>query len=264
MNKYLRIIGITWAEMMEYRLNFILWRVRWVLQRLVVYFLWWALFSTRETFFGYSQSLILTYVLLTNVVTTFVTGTRTMEVGNIIRQGDLSNILIRPFGFFSIYFARDTADKLLNLAFGIGEVLLFIFLLRPQVFLQTDPVALALALFAAMVGMVVFFYFSLLIGFLAFWLPDVWAPRFLSFVIMEFFTGALFPLDILPDPLFILAKLLPFGYFVYFPSKLYLGQLATADIISGLSVGILWAVGLGLLAYVVWQRGLKVYTSEGR
>ncbi len=264
MQKYLRIITITWAEMLEYRLNFVLWRVRWVLQRLVVYFLWWALLSSRETFFGYSQSLILTYVLLTNVVTTFVTGTRTMEVGNIIRQGDLSNILIRPLNFFWVYVARDTADKLLNLAFGIGEVFLFILLLRPQVFLQTNPAVLVMALAATVIGMIVFFYFSLLIGFLAFWLPDVWAPRFLSFVIMEFFTGSLFPLDVLPKPLFTLAQLLPFGYFAYFPTKLYLGQLATHEMTIGIGIGVLWAVGLWYVASIVWQRGLKVYTSEGR
>lgn len=264
MKKYVLIIWLTWAEMLEYRLNFVLWRVRWVLQRLVVYFLWGALFAARDTFFGYSQSLILTYVLLTNVIATFVMGTRTMEVGNIIRQGDLSNILTRPLHFFRVYIARDTADKLLNLAFGIGEVLLFIILLRPQIFVQTDTVSVVVSLVATVIGVVIFFYFSLIIGFLAFWLPDVWAPRFLSFVIMEFFTGALFPLDILPTPLFALAKLLPFGYLVYFPSKLYLGQLAVTDITSGMAVGLVWAAGLWYLATVVWKRGLRVYTSEGR
>lgn len=264
MNKYLRIIGITWAEMLEYRLNFVLWRVRWVLQRLVVYFLWRALFSSGEAFFGYSQSMILTYVLLTNVVATFVTGTRTMEVGNIIRQGDLSNILIRPINFFSLFIARDTADKLLNLLFGIGEVAILIFLLRPQVYLQMSLSVLTLAIVAAALGVVIFFYFSLLISFLAFWLPDVWAPRFLSFVIMEFFTGALFPLDILPKPIYTLAQFLPFQYFMYFPTKLYLGGMTTTQLVTGMAVGLVWAVGLGYLAHVVWQRGLRVYTSEGR
>lgn len=264
MHKYLRIITITWAEMMEYRLNFVLWRVRFVMQRLVVYFLWWALFSTRETFFGYTQSTILTYVLLVGIVATFVTGTRVYGVGELITHGDLSNILIRPINFFSIYIARDTADKALNLLFGVIEVAILIAILKPPIFVQTSVVSLLLTLLAVAIGIILFFCYAMIHGLLAFWLPDVWAPRFLSYVMMEFFTGALFPLDILPEPLLTVARLLPFQYFMYFPVKVYLGQLTQQQFILGLSIGIGWVFVLWYCMNAMWRRGLRFYTSEGR
>lgn len=234
------------------------------MQRLVVYFLWWALFSTRQTFFNYTQSTILTYVLLVGIVATFVTGTRAMGVGELIAQGNLSNILIRPINFFSMYIAKDSADKLLNLLFGVVEVVLLVVILRPPVFIQTSLLPLVFTAVAISIGIFLFFCYAMMHGLLAFWLPDVWAPRFLSFVMMEFFTGALFPLDILPEPLLTAAKILPFQYFMYFPVKVYLGQLTFQQDIVGLSVGILWAVALWYSMNVMWRRGLRVYTSEGR
>lgn len=264
MKKYLQIIRATWAEYMIYRLNFVLWRVRQIMQILVVYFLWWAIFSQRKEIFGYSQAMILTYILLSSLVRTIILGTTTMEIGSLINHGDLSNYLIRPLDFFRYYLARDAADKLLNLLFALVEVTVLFWLLRPPVFWQTDPVTLLLVTGAIILGTVLYFYFSLLLSFLGFWTPDVWAPRFLSFVMMEFFAGSLFPLDILPKPILGIVQNLPFAYFIYFPLKIYLGQLTPQTIISGLTLGVFWTLALWYLAKLVWQRGLMIYTAEGK
>lgn len=264
MRKYLQVIKSTIAEYMIYRLNFVLWRVRMVMQILVIYFLWWAIFSQHKTLFGYSQSMILTYILLSSIVRTIALGTTTMDIGDVINQGDLSNFLMRPMSFFRYYIARDIGDKFLNLVFSLVEVTVLFFILRPPIFLQSNPVTLLLTLVALVVGTVLYFYFSLLLGFLGFWTPDVWAPRFLSFVVMEFFAGGLFPLDILPQPLFLLSQSLPFSYFIYFPLKIYLGQLSLATILQGLLVGLVWVGGLWYLATVTWRKGLRVYAAEGR
>lgn len=264
MKQYLQIIKNTWSEMMMYRLNFVLWRVRWVVQRLVVYFLWLAIFAGRQKIFGYSQSMILTYVLLGNIVGTFVLGTTTMDIGGVINQGDLSNFLIRPMDFFRYYLARDTGDKLLNLIFAVFEIALLVLLLRPPVFIEGNIWYVLLSIAAVGVGSMLYFIFSLLLGFVGFWSADIWSPRFLSMVVMEFFAGGLFPLDILPRPLFAVARSLPFFYFIYFPIKVYLGQLPLTTVVQGLVMGLVWVGALWYIARLVWNRGLRVYTAEGK
>ncbi len=264
MKKYLQIIKGTWAQYLMYRLNFIFWRVRMVTQILVVYFLWWAIFAGRQEFFGYTESMILTYILLSSVVRTLVLSTSTMDIGSVINQGDLSNFLLRPFHFFRYYVARDIGDKLLNFLFAIGELTLLYFFLRPSIFIQTNLVILLFFTVAIVIGMVLYFFFSIIFGLLGFWTPDIWAPRFLSFVIMEFFAGGLFPLDILPKPIFYVSQALPFSYFLYFPLKVYLGQLAVPALFGGIFVGMIWMVGLMMIALFLWQKGLRVYTAEGR
>lgn len=264
MQQYIQIIKNTWAEMMTYRLNFILWRVRMVLQLLVTYFLWFAIFSGQKELFGYKQSMILTYVLLSNIIRTIVLGTTTMEIGQIINNGVLSNFLIRPINFFKYYIAKDIGDKLLNFGFSLIEITILIVILRPPIFFQSSPMVIVLALIAAALGMVLYFYFSLALGIIGFWSPDIWAPRFLSFVIMEFFAGGLFPLDILPKPLFLVSQSLPFYYFIYFPLKVYLGQLTFMSMVTGFLVGLCWVGAFIYLVGKLWNKGLRVYTAEGR
>jgi ABC-2 type transport system permease protein len=261
---FLQIIKGTWAEYMMYRLNFVMWRVRMVMQLLITYFLWWAIFGTKEEFFGYTQTMILTYIMLTAIVRTIVLGTTTMEIGDLINQGNLSNYLVKPIHFFSYYWARDIADKALNLFFAIGELTILFILLRPPIFIQTDPLYLGLTAFAIILGIILYFYFSLILGFLGFWTPDIWGPRFISFVVMEFFAGTLFPLDILPKTLFWVSQALPFSYFIYFPLKVYTGQIEMSSIIGGFCVAIAWTGGLYALAMLMWRRGLKAYTAEGK
>lgn len=264
MQKYLQIIKGTIEEYATYRLSFILWRVRLVVQLLVVYFMWWAIFSEHKELFGYTQGAMLTYVLFSSFVRPFVMGTRTQEVAEYIRSGSLSNYLVRPMRFLGFCASRDIADKLLNGIFAVFEIILLYLLLRPPLMIQTNIVMVLLALAALIMGMILFFYFSLLLSYMGFWTSDVWAPRFLSFVFAEFFTGALFPLDILPAPLYLLSQSLPFFYFIYFPLKVYLGQLPPMAILQGFLVGLIWVGGLWGLAHIVWMRGLRVYTAEGK
>lgn len=249
---------------MSYRLNFVLWRVRQVLQILVVYFLWWAIYSQRTMFAGYTEAAMLTYILLSSIVRTIVLGTTTMGIGDIINQGNLSNHLVRPFSFFSYYIARDIGDKLLNFAFSVVEVTILFLLLRPPLYIQTQPVFILAAVVAVLLGAVLYFLFSMVLGFVGFWTPDVWAPRFLSFVIMEFFAGGVFPLDILPKALLIASKSMPFYYFIYFPISVYLGKTTGIELVYGFGVAIAWIVGFGWLTRFMWRKGLKVYTAEGR
>ena len=63
MRKYLNVFKISFAQEFAYRLNFIMWRVRNVLQILVLFFLWTTVFSDQgRVIFGYDKAKILTYV----------------------------------------------------------------------------------------------------------------------------------------------------------------------------------------------------------
>lgn len=264
MKKYWQVVKNTWAEYMTYRLNFILWRVRRVLNLLLVYFLWSAIFVGQGEVFGYSQKQILTYILLSNIVASFVFATKTLEIGGQINSGDLTNFLLRPISYFKYWWARDFSDKVLNIFFSIVEVALLIFLFKPGVFLQTNLNLLFFFALSIILGIVLYFHLSFLLGFIGFWSPEVWAPRFIFFILTEFFVGGLFPLDILPKPLFLALQALPFPYLLYFPLKIYLGQLNIWQIAGGFAVSMVWLFTIYQTVQLVWQKGLRVYTAEGR
>lgn len=263
-HKYFRVFANTWGETLSYRFNFFMWRFRVVLQLLTMFFLWSALIPQNSSLFGYSQPQMLTYILGTSLMTSIVIATRTQEIGDQINNGTLSNFLIRPVSYMKYWFARDLGDKAMNLVFSIFEVSLVIFIFHPNLFIQTNPFFILLTLLACLVAMVMYFFFNYLLGLFGFWSNEVWGPRFIFWIIINFFAGSLFPLDILPKPIFVAISYLPFPYLLYFPLKIYLGQLPLPQIVQGLFVSLIWTFGLLFVCKFVWNKGLKLYGAEGK
>lgn len=263
MNKYLAVFKISWEQGLVYRLNFALWRVRSVLQLLLVYFVWWTVFQSSSSVFNYSQSQILSYIMVAAVIRAIILSTRVTDVAGQINEGSFVNFLVKPLGVIRYHFARDLSDKLLNIAFVIFEIALFLFILKPPLMLQQNLQILFLFLLATVLGLMLYFAFALIIGLLAFWVENVWAPLFLVMIFLEGFGGGLFPIDILPQNFASILMLTPFPYFIYFPAKIYLGNLSASDLMLGFTVLILWTVAMFLLLQWVLQKGLRRYSAFG-
>lgn len=264
MNKYLQIAKLTWDETFVYRLNFIMWRMRLILQTLTLYFLWVSLIPSGTTLFGYNQSSMLTYILGTSLVSSFVLSSRSHAVGDEINSGNLSNFLLKPINYFLYWFARDVGDKAMNIIFSIIELTVLFAILKPPLFIQTESMFLLLTLIAIALALIMYFLFNFLLGLIGFWSPEVWAPRFIFIILLNFFAGGLFPLDILPKFIFSIFQLLPFTYLLYFPIKIYLGQLTMIEIFTGIMISLSWTILLYIVVRYMWRKGLLAYTAQGR
>ena len=249
--------------MLVYRLNFTLWRFRTVLQLLMVYFIWWTVFQTENQVFGYTESTILTYVLITALVRAIVLSSRIMDIGGHINEGGIVNFLVKPQGIIEFYFARDLADKALNISFVILELLLIYFLLKPEIIIQTNFIVILQFLLSIFLAIILYFSLSLAFGLLAFWLENIWGIYFIFFMIIEAFGGGLFPIDILPSPAAEMLLLTPFPYLLYFPAKVYMGVLTTGELLTGFSIFIFWVFAGWILMKKVLNAGLRTYTAVG-
>lgn len=262
MKKYFSILGITLQEIFTYRLNMFMWRVRQVFVFLIPFFIWRAVLGGGGNIYGYSFAAIMTYLFGTTVLRSLVMGSRTVDLGWMINSGNLTIPLMRPFGIFRFFFLRDLADKLFNLSFILIEIPLLFFLFRPPVFIQTSPLVLLYAAVSTGLAVLIYFYINIIFGSIGFWSRDVWAPRFLLMVIMEIATGAMFPLDMLPQFLQRVMLATPFPYLLYVPLKIYLSQ--DPSIWFHLLYAFLWTIVLGIITHYVWQKGIKSYEAEGR
>lgn len=261
MKKYLSIFFITLQEYFVYRLNMFMWRVRQIFVFLLPYFLWRAVLGGGGDIYGYDFGSIMTYLFGTTILRSLVMGSRTVDLGWMINSGMLTIPLMRPINMFRFLLTRDAADKLFNLSFMFIEIPLIFLVFKPPVFLQTDPLALAFAVLSIGLAILIYFYINIIFGSLGFWTRDVWAPRFLLMVILEFATGAMFPLDMLSN--FWQSALLwtPFPYLLFVPLRIYLGSVES---ITYLLAQFAWLIVLYLLARAIWRRGLLRYEAEGR
>lgn len=263
MEKYLSVFKISWEQGLVYRLNFILWRVRTVLQLLLVYFIWWTVFQNQKTLFGYSQAQILTYILISSIIRAIVLSSRTSEISNQINEGSIVNFLIKPLGFIKYFLSREFADKLLNISFVIFEVALLIFLLKPEVIFQSNINVLIIFFLVSILAIVLNFCIGFILSLTSFWVENSWGPQFLLMIFLEGFGGGLFPIDILPKDIFNILMLTPFPYLIYFPSKAYLGTLSGDEMLVGVGILTFWVVLLWMTMQFLLNKGLKHYTAQG-
>lgn len=260
MQKYLTIFTTTIKEYFAYRLNFVLWRLRMFINLIIIFFFWMAVMQKNANFAGYSQAMLLAYILYSSLISDFVLGTRTSDVAAEINNGNIINNLLKPISFFRFYLMKDFADKFVNIIFSLIEVLLVIYLARTYLIL---PQNLLLFLVFFVNGIFIAFYINLLLSFIGFWTTESWAPRFVFLTVVYFLSGSYFPLDMLPKTLYRLILLTPIPYLFFVPTKIIIGR-GDSFVVFELIGSLFWVVACRTFAYYVWEKGNKSFSFWGR
>jgi len=266
MDKYLAIFKISFAQEFAYRLNFVMWRVRNIMQFFLIFFLWDTVFSSPSTqIFGYDRPKILTYVFGLIIVRSIVLSARSVDIAGEVSRGDLSNYLVKPINYIKYWLTRDLSSKLLNLSFAMFEAVLLFIVLKPPFFLQTEALQLTFFVFSIFTAILLFFLLMFLFSMFALWYPDqAWGASFLLFIFVDFLGGGVFPLDVLPVNFQNILYLTPFPYLLFSPLQIYLGKLDTLLTVRNVLIGAIWVAILSVMVNKIWRLGLKVYRSEGR
>lgn len=267
MQKYLQIFKTSFEEEFTYKWNFILWRFRNVLQIVLTYFLWSTVYSDPgKNIFGYDRAKILTYIFGVMIVRALVFSAKAMNVSSDVANGDLSNYLLKPMSYFKYWFTRDVASKVLNLVFAAGEFAVLYFIFSPNFYFQTNILNILAFLLSIALAIAIYFLILFLLSSLPFWVPEIgWASHFLvTVVITESLSGALFPINILPQTFQSIIMATPFPYLIYFPIEVYLGNVQGWAVLGGLGVAISWTGILWFALKIVWQKGLTAYQAFGR
>ncbi len=263
MSKHLKILTIAWQNGLAYKISFLLWRFRQIVNTMLPLILWSAIYRDTANVVGYTQDQMIGYILIGNMIMSLVMATALHTVPRDVYTGDLSMILLKPVGIFRSYLMADVADKLKNLIFVLLESAFFWAILRPQIAMPDWPV-LSLALVWVLMGVGIHFWVEMLFGSIGFWSPDVWGPKFLFFIFVELAAGRAFPLDILPQQFQTFFYLTPFPYFGFVQTQALLGRLPQDQFVSTTISMTVWFIVLGLITKFVWKRGMKDYAAAGR
>jgi len=264
MIKYLFIIRNTFEEYFIYRINFLFWRLRNILGLLTGYFFIKVVFGQEKILYGYDLEKILTYIFSVSVLRAVIFSSRVADLAGVIQTGDLTNLLLKPISTLRYYFSRDLADKVLNISFSLLELGVIIYLLKPPFFLQKNLFSLILFIFSAGLALLLYFFINFLLSLIGFWTPEVWAPQFLFGILLNFFSGGLIPLDVLPKPVQFVFQVTPFPYLLFNPMTVYLGKSSLLTALGMILISLVWIGIFYFLVRRVWQKGLLIYQAEGR
>lgn len=265
--KYLALLLIFLKLEFTFRINFLLGRLRSILQIIVLFYLWSTVFySSSVSIGGYTRDKILTYVFGVLVLRSLVLSTKAIEIAGEIGRGDLSRYLLKPVSYFGEWFMKDLSTKLVNFVFVIAESIVLFWLLKPELYIPKNLIFLILFFLSLFLAIYLFYQLVFLNGLITFWAPQAGWPTYFIFIVIiaEFLSGAVFPLDIMPSVFQKLVYLSPFPYLIFFPLQVFIGKLTLWQVVQRILISSLWIVLISFLSDFLWKKGLKRYEALGR
>lgn len=251
-------------EALQYRAESAIWFLFDILPPIMMAFLWLTAYESQASIAGYDLASMLLYTVGVMVLRTMITSHCEYAIDYEVRQGILSNYLVRPFNPWTFWFVIETAWKVVRGILLTPVLIVSLIWLSPYLRLpEIGPERLGLLLVSVVLAYVLCFFVKLSLGFLCFWLTDVGGLGTFYEVVVYVFGGVLLPLELLPEPLRVVAGALPLQYIYYVPLSIMLGRLEGAAVWTALAAQLGWIGTLGLLSLALWRNGLRRYEAVG-
>ena len=265
------ILRISIEERLIYRGDFALGTLMRFLPIVTQVFLWGAIFSAVATsgegetrIVGYSYHDFIAYYLLTMVSRAFSSMPGLASgVARDIRDGTVKKYLIQPIDMLQFLLLYRVAHKLVYYTVAIGPFVLVFYLCRGFFPGWPDGLTLLAYLAALVMAFLLGFFLEATIGMLGFWFLEVSSLLFVYMLFNFFFSGHMFPIDMLPGVWGTLVRIIPLHYLAYFPSAVFLGKITGADLAWGLLVQLFWVLFFMFVSRLAFRRGVRRYSGFG-
>jgi ABC-2 type transport system permease protein len=245
----------------QYRGSMWIWSLSSVLQICLGLAVWRVIAQTAGTVGGYDDHAIVGYFLVLMIVREATYTAVPWQIEDITHTGELTAQLVRPAHPLLAAYASASAFRWFSFAVIGPATVILALLLDPSFGGGWRGVAVAMALlpFANVARM----YSDSLIACLALWMTRIGGYREAYYLVMLFLGGQFAPLDVLPHAAQVIAKALPFYWFLGFPVELAIGRQPLSNAWIGFAVLSAWIAALHLILKFTWNRGLRALETVG-
>ncbi|OGD62476.1 hypothetical protein A2160_00135 [Candidatus Beckwithbacteria bacterium RBG_13_42_9] len=264
MRQFLALFSISLKDAFVYRVRSFIWFLNDVLPVLTAMLFFGAVFSQQKQVGDYVLSSILSYYLVTLSLNVLLEPHPEFAIYLDINSGFLSTYLLKPLSYIRFYIASEIAWKTIRLTYLTPFMILALIALHGcttmnlMVWWRWLIFGLMLA-----VSFMIFYFWKVIIGFMAFWFNEITWLLGISELLSTFFSGIIFPLDLMPKYMQQIASLLPFKYVIYIPAKLLTSVISLEEQFKYLIIQLVWLSILGLVVKRLWRKGVKDYEAYG-
>jgi ABC-2 type transport system permease protein len=250
--------GVSYALMMEYRAEILLWMLAGILPLILMGL--WIHMAQSGPVSGFSAVDFARYFFAVFIVRQLTVVWVIWEFEQQIVDGSLSNSLLQPIDPVFRHLYGHMGERLTRVPILILFIALFFFLYPASIWW---PGTLNLLWFLLVVHLAFALRFVIQYTFalLSFWLERSMAIEQMWFLLYLFFSGLIAPLEFYPEPLQAFIQWTPFPYLIYLPVKVLLGDLS--GVIQGCLIMTAWFIGFYILNRFLWKQGLKRYSGMG-
>lgn len=261
MNTYIQFAAIKFRNNMAYRFEYLMGILNTVLNFVVYWCIYRALYGGANEVDGITFSMVTTNFIISLGLTNAFSKNE-MFLQDKIKQGTIANELLKPVNFKFRMLFEDMGDGFFKVIFNFIPAVLIAML-----FTQIQPPAgvlnFVLCIVSAVLGYIVLWYISFIVQTWSFWLFSVWGIVTVKNVIINICSGALLPLWFMPEPIMNIIRFTPFDSIFFTPVQLYLGNLQGYEILFNFARQLLWIAILYAAGEFFWRRGIKKLVVQG-
>ena len=265
MRKYWQVINIGIQNTLVYRVNFLCRVLFGFIPLVAMLSMWRVIYEGGGTgAVGYTLAQMISYYLIMTIVDALTAvSDDDWQIAADIKDGNISQFLLKPIDYLTYRLCLFSAGRLIYSAVAFLPVVLLLIWYRNYFVLPTDWGTLGAFAVSIVLTALLQFFLSYTMALLAFWVLEVSTFIFILYAFEYLAGGHLFPLDILPPPLFAALQFTPFPYQLFFPVHVYLGRVAGPALWHGLLIQAGWVLAAYALARFVWARGVRHYGAVG-
>jgi len=275
--KYKAFFQNAFKEVFAYRIRSIIWTIFPLIYFFVAVFLWKAIFeSNKGDIYNISLEMYLSYIAISFIIGSLTHCNVDFFIATEVKNGNVAMSLAKPISYQKMIFARHLGKNAGSIVLSLPVFILMLILTKTGF---ASVGIMAAFLVSVVLSFFLMFFFSYLLGLLAFWLTNTWGVHFLKVFMGMVFSGELIAIHIyfnigekgikyLPfsflsagfiQQLFLilgwLCYMLPFQAMIYTPSAIYSGIIkGHSSILFHLLLQVFWLFALYWLCKITWKR----------
>ncbi len=263
MKQYLETIKITFKAQMAYRFDVIFGALLSFGRIALAYILWSAIYSGRSEIAGFSFSMMLTYYIITSFFNRLnMSESMIYQISLEIREGQFAKYLVKPMNPLLFFMASCYAKTLFILSVNCAATIVF-GLIFNEYFLVPDALSIIRSLIICVLGLNFTILLNFLIAIMSFKYMDITGLNIFKAAVLEFLSGMLIPLSLLPVWLQNGMKFFPFYYTVYYPALLFLNNRGTDEFYTSFAIMIFWNIIMIIAAHFTYCHLRRKFEGAG-
>jgi ABC-2 type transport system permease protein len=260
--KYFQVARITWKSMLAYRADTWLGAALVGFRVLLSFLLWMAVFAGRESVAGYTLPMMVTYALITSLLGRLQhQDALAWQLANEVREGTFSKYLVHPISVLGFFLSAGLGRWVYLLLVNTAALVVWALVFSGWLVLPGGVQVLWLLLLLPL-GALCMLLFNHNVALLSMRYQDVGGLMILKGSIIDFVSGAIIPLSLLPAPLVSVFRFTPFYYVIYYPASLLLGTQTEPPLLA-VGVLLLWCCLLAIAGQAWFLRAGKYYEGVG-
>lgn len=252
LNAYRDIIRMRFLMMLAYRVNYYSGIIIYALNIGAYYFLWKAIYGSKELLGGMTLSQMTTYVAVSWMARAFYFNNLDREIANEIKDGSVAIQFIRPYNYIIVKMMQGLGEGLFRLLLFTTPGMVVVSLLFP-VQLPTDPAVWALFLVMLFFSFLINSQINIITGLFAFFLENNEGMMRMKRVAVDLFSGLVVPMSFFPGWAEAVMKVLPFQAITYLPGSVFTGKVTGDAAYQVLGVQVVWFVLLIGPLWLLWR-----------